>query len=185
MPKNKKLNQANFDDENTRFGLTEGSKVMNDQDGFKFTCKDCGSHNLIVTHIWNTLAGPNSEHWQEWGPLKDNHHWQYEFREKIEDDGEDHVQRGDFGGYEEDDASSEPEEYEVYETENDKENDEYFINCASCDREIEFGWSKPDRHGLIWPVECSDFVPVDIWPDPKYTESWQQKKWFPTGNTKS
>ena len=40
---------------------------------------------MIVTHIWNIQAGAESESWREWGPLKDDHHWQYEFKEKIEE----------------------------------------------------------------------------------------------------
>ncbi len=33
---------------------------MNDNDVSKFTRKECGGHNLIVTHAWNILAGSNS-----------------------------------------------------------------------------------------------------------------------------
>ena len=153
---------------------------MNDIDVSKFTCKECGGHDLIVTHAWDILAGANTERWQEWGPLIDNHHWKYEFREKIEDDLENELQRGDFGDFQEDDSASEPEEYEVYGSENNQEDDEYFVNCENCDREIEFGWSKPDHRGLIWPVEFSDFLPGESWPDPKYTDVWQQRKWLQT-----
>jgi hypothetical protein len=157
---------------------------MNDNDVSKFTCKECGGHKLIVTHVWNILAGVNSERWQEWGPLKDNHHWQYEFREQVEEEDTDNeVERGDFGDYEEDDSATEPEEYEeIYGTKNDRENDEYYVNCENCDREIEFGWSEPDRRGLIWPIEFSDFIPTESWPDPKYTEIWQQRKWLKKEN---
>lgn len=158
---------------------------MGDNDDSKFSCKECGGHNLIVTHNWNIHAGANAESWQEWGPLKDDHYWQYEFREKAEDDEENEVQRGDFGDFEEDDSTSEPKEYEVYGTETDREEDEYFVNCESCDREVEFGWSKPDRRGLIWPVEFSDFLPAESWPDPKYTDAWQQRKWLHLGNIPS
>jgi hypothetical protein len=136
----------------------------------KFTCKTCGGHNLIVTHVWTILAGVESENWQEWGPLKEDHHWHYEFKEKIEENEDEEVERGDFGEYEEDDAASEPEEFEIFETETSRESDEFFVNCGNCDREIEFGWSQPDRRGLIWPVEFSDFVPAETWPDPRYTE---------------
>jgi hypothetical protein len=151
-------------------------------DDFKFTCKECGGHNLIVTHTWSILAGIESENWQEWGPLRENHHWQYEFKEKIEKNQDDEVQTGDFGEFEVDDSDSEPEEYEVFEPETNHENDEYFVNCEICDREIEFGWSKPDRHGLIYPVEFSDFDPAEIWPDPKYVELWQQREWLQKGD---
>ena len=155
---------------------------MNKNDLSKFTCKECGSHNLVVTHMWNILAGANSESWQEWGPLMGDHHWHFECREIIEDDQENELQRGDFGDFEEDDSASEPEEYEIYGTQNDREQDEFYVNCESCDREIEFGWSKPDRRGLIWPVEFSDFVPLTSWPDTKYLEAWQQRNWLQTGN---
>ena len=151
---------------------------MNDNDVPKFTCKECGGHNLIVTHVWSTLAGANSERWQEWGPLKDNHHWQFEFKEKVEENADDEDQIGDFGEFESDNSDSEPEEYEVYETETNLERDEFFVNCGNCDREIEFGWSEPDSRGLIFPVEFSDFIPAESWPDHKYLDSWQRKHWL-------
>ncbi len=57
---------------------------MNDTQPWEFTCKTCGGHELTVSRVWNILAGPESESWQEWGPLKANHLWQFKFREKIE-----------------------------------------------------------------------------------------------------
>jgi hypothetical protein len=153
------------------------STSLKDNIAFKFTCSSCGGHTLTITHNWSILAGENSERWREWGPLKDDHHWQYEFKEKIGDTSDDEVQRGDFGEYQEDDSASEPEEYEIFEAETNREDDEFFINCENCDREIEFGWSQPDRRGLILPVEFSDFIPSESWPDPKYLETWQQKGW--------
>ena len=158
---------------------------MNDQDPSKFTCSNCGGHELIVTHVWNILAGNDTERWQEWGPLKDNHHWQYEFKEKIEENADDEVERGDFGKYQEDDSASEPEEYETYETETSRESDVFFVNCGNCDREVEFGWSEPDRRGLILPAEFSDFNPLESWPDPKYVDVWQQRGWLRTGYRRS
>jgi hypothetical protein len=155
---------------------------MNDNDVSKFTCKECGGHTLIVTHVWTILAGADSERWQEWGPLKDNHHWQFEFQEKIEENADNEVQRGDFGDFEEDDSDSEPEEYETYEKETNRESDEFYVNCGNCDREIEFGWSEPDRRGLIFPVEFSDFIPPASWPDPKYVDVWRQRGWLRMGD---
>jgi hypothetical protein len=153
---------------------------MNENNVSKFTCKECGGHTLIVTHAWNIQAGANSERWQEWGPLKNDHHWHYEFREEIDDDLENEVQRGDFGDFEEDDSASEPEEYETHAAESNRESDEFYVNCENCDREIEFGWSEPDRRGLIWPVEFSDFVPGECRPDPKYADTWRQRHWLQT-----
>jgi hypothetical protein len=174
---------------------------MNENDTPKFTCNVCGEHSLTVTHVWSVLAGEDSERWQEWGPLKDNHHWQFEFTEKVkdetddlndadeidniddedsDDDQGDAAESGDFGEFQENDSASEPEEYEKFETETNRESDEFYVNCTSCDREIEFGWSQPDRRGLIMPVEFTDFNPSESWPDPKYLESWQQKGWLRT-----
>jgi hypothetical protein len=151
---------------------------MNDNLAYKFTCTSCGGHNLIVTHVWSILAGVNSERWQEWGPLNDNHHWQFQFKEKIEENPDNEVQRGDYGEFQEDDSASEPEEYEIFEPETSREGDEFSVNCENCDREIAFGWSQPDRRGLILPIEFSDFNPSESWPDPKYLEIWQQKGWI-------
>src|SRR5690242_14169192 len=142
--------------------------MNNAKDISEFTCNKCGSHELTVTHSWTIQAGNASEKWQEWGPLRENHNWQYEFKEKVEEHAEDDVQRGDLGEFEEDDSVSEPEKYEIYEEETDRENDEFFVNCGNCDRELEFGWSQPYRHGLILPVEFSDFDALESWPDPKY-----------------
>ena len=150
---------------------------MKNDAAFKFTCVHCHGHTLIVTHSWSVLAGSESERWQEWGPLNEDHHWQYEFKEKVEKNANDDDQRGDFGEYEEDDSSSEPEEYEVNETETNRESDEFFVNCESCDREVEFGWTEPDRRGLILPVEFSDFDSSKSWPDPKYAKHWREKGW--------
>jgi hypothetical protein len=148
-----------------------------------FTCKVCGGQSLTVTRLWSILAGPESERWQEWGPLAPDHHWHYEYSEKIENAAEEAEeaddQRGDFGDYAEDDSETEPEESEVFEPQDDPEADEFYVNCADCDREIEFGWSRPERGGRIFPVECSDFIVGAYWPEPRYSESWQQKHWLP------
>ena len=152
---------------------------MNDNQPWKFTCKTCGGHGLTVTHVWNILAGTDSESWQEWGPLEVNHLWHYDFKEKIEkEEGDDDVKRGDFGEFAEDDSDSEPEEYEIVKQESDSESDEFYVNCAACDREIEFGWAEIDRGGGIFPVECSDFIPGKHWPEPRYIDSWQKKGWL-------
>ncbi len=151
----------------------------------KFTCLTCGEHQLVVSHIWNIEDGLNSESWREWGPLKDDHHWQFEYKEKIEasENEEEEVQKGDFGEFIEDDSDSEPEEFEINQPETSRESDEFFVNCGNCDREVEFGWSEPDRRGLILPVEFSDFNPVESWADPKYLDAWQQKGWLKAGHT--
>lgn len=152
---------------------------MNDTQPWEFTCKTCGDHGLTVSHTWSILVGADSENWQEWGPLEASHRWHYDFKEKIEiTDDDTQVERGDFGEFAEDDSDSEPEEYETINQESDSESDEYYVNCAACDREIEFGWSEIDRGGGIFPVECSDFIPGKYWPEPRYVDFWQKKGWL-------
>ena len=153
---------------------------MNLNEVSKFTCKVCGGRELTVTHVWTLQAGDESERWQEWGLLKNDHHWKYEFKEKVDQQEEEEAERGDFGEFALDDSDSEPQEYEVHEVETDREDDEFLLNCGNCEREVEFGWSQPDRRGLILPVEFSDFVPAESWPDPKYLEAWQQRGWLRT-----
>jgi hypothetical protein len=146
----------------------------------KFTCTECGDHELIVTHIWIIKAGENREHWLKWGPLKDDHHWDFEFKEMAEECTEDEVERCDFGEFEQNDSTSEPEEYETHETGTDRDEDVFFVNCGRCDRELEFGWSQKDCRGLIFPVELSDFLPSNCWPNPKYLDTWKRKGWLQT-----
>jgi len=155
---------------------------MDDHQPWKFTCKTCGGHKLTVTRVWKILAGPDSEIWQEWGPLEADHYWHYEFKERVEKNPDDKIENWDFGEYTKDNSSSKPKEYEIHEHESDPEGDKFYVNCASCDRDIEFGWSQPDRGGGIFPVECSDFIPGEIWPEPRYLDSWHQKHWLQTGD---
>ncbi len=150
---------------------------MNNDQSLKFTCKTCGGHRTTVSRVWTILAGPDTENWQEWGPLEANHLWHFEFKEKIEKEKNDDAQM-DYSEYVKDNSTSSPEEYEIFEQEDNPGNDMFYVNCASCDREIEFGWSQPNRSGLIFPVEWSDFNPVGIWPEPRYLDSWKQKGWL-------
>jgi len=59
----------------------------------------------------------------------------------------------------------------------DDEDDEWAVYCDGCNREVEFGWSHPDRGGRIWPVEASDFIPRKSWPEPRFAEAWKAKGW--------
>ena len=54
----------------------------------------------------------------------------------------------------------------------------FYVRCGGCRREIEFGWSHPERAGRIWPAECSDFNPWKGVPEPRFTESWHKKGWL-------
>ena len=157
---------------------------MNNESPWAFTCKTCGGHDLNVFRFWTILAGPDSEAWQEWGPLEADHRWHFEFKQKLEKDNDqetaDTIARRDFAEYTKDSSSSEPEEYEIHEPESNPGNDRFYVSCTGCDREIEFGWSEPNRGGGIFPVEWADFNPKGLWPEPRYLNAWQQRGWLTT-----
>ena len=151
---------------------------MNRNPPWEFTCTTCGAHKLTVYRVWKILAGPESETWQEWGALEADHSWAFKFKEKVGKDDGVEDERWDFGEYTKDNSSSKPEEYEIFEPQDNPGNDKFYVNCAGCDREIEFGWSQPDRGGGIFPTECSDFNPEGLWPEARYMDSWQKKGWL-------
>ncbi len=63
--------------------------------------------------------------------------------------------------------------------ESQEEDVAYYVRCAQCGREIEFGWSEPNRGGgLIWPVESVDFQPENIWPEPRFADLWVKRGWM-------
>lgn len=60
---------------------------------------------------------------------------------------------------------AEPDQWEIEDTsdfEKDEDRDYWEVRCASCDHEIEFGWSHPDREGRIWPALRLDVAPNEI-----------------------
>lgn len=160
---------------------------MYDYIPWEFTCKTCGSKRLTVSRIWLTLAGSEIERWQESGPLKTNHLWSFKIREKIEKEidpnKKDEVKRWDLSEYTKGSSPTEPKKYKILEQGSYLAGDEFYVNCAGCNREIEFGWSQPNRGGRIYPVECSDFFPGEVWADPKYMDIWQQRGWLWKGRT--
>jgi hypothetical protein len=73
------------------------------------------------------------------------------FREKTEKEidlnKEDEVMRWDFSGYTKDSSSSKPEEHKIFAQGGHPIGDTFYVNCTACNREIEFGWSQPNRGG--------------------------------------
>lgn len=132
----------------------------------RFNCKTCGNTELIVTHEYTIVYHDGGETWREWGPLDDDHHWDYEESEKLDF-------FTDWGGLEE--RGFDPGGNE---TMTDPDSHQFYVNCVGCKREIEFGWSHPDRGGRIWPAECDDFNPWKSWPEPRYRDSWHKKNWL-------
>ena len=172
---------------------------MTAEEEFVFACKDCGADELVVecyrtyvTEIVETLAcecgeildDPAAEYTnyasetiREYGTLDEEHRWKAEDTEKLEsetEEGEHLVHCAQCLN----DASAEDWERSEGESEVDDDSIEFYVCCAGCDREIEFGWSHPDRGGRIWPAESSDFNPWKSWPEPRYRESWLKKGWI-------
>jgi hypothetical protein len=168
---------------------------------FIFTCKYCDSHELSV--VWHedltsycreelicfddcddvgklaaVIRYKKIDRYKCWGPLDEDHRFIKEEDELIET----YEDKDDEKICEDCHKASEKEDWFYYEESDDFDDAngeiEYYVYCAGCGREIEFGWSHPDRGGRVWPVECEDFNPWKSWPEPRFKESWTKKNWI-------
>lgn len=55
---------------------------------------------------------------------------------------------------------------------------EFYVVCANCGREIEFGWTYTGRDAFIWPAEFADFDPRKCTPEPRYRDRWLKRGWL-------
>ena len=58
--------------------------------------------------------------------------------------------------------------------------EEFFVRCDQCGREVEFGWRHEGRGGPAFPCEASDFDPRTCVPEPRYWQAWAQRGWIAT-----
>jgi len=167
---------------------------------YMYTCPECGSHALrvekeyVVTTYYrdelpcdcgeseNGLAAVREYHivvaWRETGWLDADHQTLPDDQERqdvetVEDDSEvfcDCAEGADPDDWQTEEDPSAPEE--------EDQDPVIYVRCGGCCREIEFGWSHPDRGGRIWPAECSDHNPYLSWPEPRYRERWREKGWL-------
>lgn len=171
-------------------------ELTRDQPFFK--CPECGCEELDVirrftrsTHVESTLSCDCGK--EEVAAMR-----QYRIDALCEQVGTlDDLHQVDLDGVEEvETLGTEEQEFEIrcpecaegadescWETDStlvevEETEDEFFVQCQGCGREIEFGWSHPERGGRIWPVECADFNPWRSWPEPRFTESWHKKGWL-------
>ena len=168
-----------------------------EEEFLSFKCKDCGSTELYVEHeyvvteeIVNTLkctcddehefAAQRIHHimtpYLDTMTLEDDHHMgSVENHEELDKDEEEIDYKVQcptcLGETEQQDWSTEVESL-------GSDNHEFYVRCAGCDREIEFGWSHPGRGGRIWPAESSDFNPWKSWPEPRYRGKWLERGWI-------
>lgn len=169
------------------------------EEKLSFRCKECGSRELYVEHLYciteailTTLecTCTNEEEFAaqrmtylttgycDVMDLLEDHRLgptdETEEIETTEEEGDSEVRcHNCLATCEEDDWTSERESSDV-----DEDSVEFSVFCAGCDREIEFGWSHPERGGRIWPTESRDFNPWKCWPEPRYRENWLQKGWI-------
>ena len=142
------------------------------------TCNE-GDNGLSYERTY-VLYTPYAEYYY----LDESHHFNdkasdygYDFEKDLEEPEEETIEENIycedcFNPAQECDVDEDQlEDYEI-------EDVEFFVVCADCEREIEFGWSHPDRGGRIWPAECTDFNPWKCWPEPRYIESWKKKGWL-------
>lgn len=72
-----------------------------------------------------------------------------------------------------------PDQWEVTESSSEKEESDLTIRCDGCDREIEFGYSHPNKQGRIFlGKDDRDFNPWKTFPDPKYVDKWEKRGWL-------
>ena len=153
---------------------------------YMFYCRDCEC-KLFVIHLYTEISefqytdrerlmlyeGRRFEEFEEYGEFDYDHEIIY-----LKPISIDHYEDIDFDiDLYEEELSSYPNEKTYDEPIIDKESEEFYVYCHGCDHEKEFGWSRPDRGGTIWPVECSDFDPRKCWPEPKFRDSWIEKGW--------
>jgi len=167
-----------------------------------FTCKQCNSHDVLVAGLYRIaeeykkvlpcVCGQAKDGraavqsmcvektYEDHGYLDNEHNWDFKNKNKI-------IERNEI---EQDIQLNCGKCYLIYELDNRKwkierqrkelieKSVEFSVYCGGCGREMEFGWSESERTGRIWPVECIDFDPQRVWPEPRFRENWAQKGWL-------
>jgi len=174
-----------------------------------FLCPACGNDGLTVEHEYTVAsayvmtvactcgAAPDgiaserridtATRWLQSGPLDDEHRPDWQDNEKVDKLPDEEISYEVFCAS--CDAAATAADCETHEdterTEDLKAGDQdnrFAVVCDGCTREVEFGWSHPERGGRIWPAECSDFNPWKSWPEPRFRDSWREKGWLRPGS---
>ena len=112
------------------------------------------------------------------GNLEEDHHYELDAPEGIEDLGDEEDEYEVLCPDCLNEADQDDWEIESHPDDSEEVDTEVHVWCGDCGREIEFGWSHPDRGGRIWPAECNDFNRWRCWPEPRFIESWHAKGWL-------
>jgi len=167
-----------------------------------FTCKRCDSHDVLVASLYTIIENYQrilpcvcstskdgfaaiksffaEKHYEDYGYLDQKHQWEFVHRNNLIDRNEVDINLQMkcikcFVIYE---IDRQKWTTQIEKRELSEESIEFHVSCGGCGHEIEFGWSEPDRAGQIWPVECNDFNPEKVWPEPRFRETWSQKGWI-------
>ncbi len=134
---------------------------------------DCGAEEVAVVHCYRIDALC-----EQTGVLDERHQFDLDAPEVLEQLGTEQeefevscpacAEAADERCWETDPSQVEAEDHD----------DEFYVTCHGCGREVEFGWSHPDRGGRIWPAECADFDPKKCVPEPRFTDAWREKGWL-------
>jgi len=167
-----------------------------------YTCPECGNHKFKVVYerieeAEGTETIPcNCEaerefayqrtyrRWVklfEWGWLDDDHRVGWVERDEVESDSEtlsDETECDPCLEDHQDCPSLEPPDVEEGDPTVDEQSVTWAVLCSECGKEIEFGWSHPERGGRIWPADSADFNPWKSWPEPRFRETWASKGWL-------
>ena len=172
-----------------------------------YTCKKCGCHEFDVVHqftegrVYTQSVECDCEQSEDGIAMERQFETLtlHEIRYELQDDhriGPAVDDQEEIDSSQEDPSQEEEIEYQVHcpdcleaaqetdiETEEDLDKNEqlddaFWVRCRNCDREIEFGWSHPDRGGRVWTCEDVDFNPWKSWPEPRYRKSWLEKDWI-------
>ncbi len=167
-----------------------------------FTCKKCDSHDVLVSSLYkikenyqrilpcechtslNDTAAIKSffveKIYEDYGYLDQDHQWEFIHRNNLIDrkEVETNFQLQCSKCFIIYAIDKRKWKTLIENRELSEESVEFHVSCGGCGHEIEFGWSHADRAGLIWPVECNDFDPDKVWPEPRFRETWSQKGWI-------
>jgi hypothetical protein len=164
-----------------------------------YTCENCGGHNFDVIHEYVQVTTAQRtlecscddgvadepaavettvcrESVRERGPLDDDHRFQIDEAETDDREWDDSEWEVNCQACL--DAAEQIDWEEDDHPEVECEDDEFAVRCASCDHEVEFGWSHPDRGGRVWPCEANDHNPWKSWPEPRFAEAWAKRGWL-------
>lgn len=133
----------------------------------------CGEHEVAAVRQYVEVKQIS-----EFGVLLSDHHCEFDNREEERPEREPGDSEVTCQECVDQAELSDWDTEEVSEPEVDPTTERYELRCATCNHEIEFGWSHPNQSGRFWPCESSDFNPKKCCPESRFEESWKRRDWL-------